>query len=116
MSELRYVKTEEEAISLCKEFGVSIVFRKAIKDKQDASVEASLNAWTKTIGRDLTEAINRLVDLWKTPPMNHDKIDWYWEVRVFIMTSNWDESEKTADDKCFYDTGKKREVVKLQRL
>jgi hypothetical protein len=78
--EMKKVETESEALKLCKEFQCQITFRKQYY-RTPEHVTVSLNAWTKIIGKDLIEAVNRLVEVYHTAPINHDKLDW-WEEQV----------------------------------
>jgi len=77
------VTTELEALALCKEYQCEIQFRKQYYQTPE-HVTVSLNAWTKIIGNDLIEAVNRLVDVYHTAPYNYEKLSWWNEHKNFF--------------------------------
>jgi len=79
---MRKVKTELEALEICKDYQCDITFRKQYYGTPE-HVIVSLNAWTKIIGKDLVEAVNRLVDVYYTAPCNHENLEWWEEHQNF---------------------------------
>jgi hypothetical protein len=79
---MKKVQTELEALQLCKEHQCEIQFRNKCYNKPK-HVIISLNAWTKIIGKDLIEAVNRLVDVYHTAPCNYGKLEWWNEYDEF---------------------------------
>jgi len=76
------VKTESEALQLCREYQCSVTFRKKSYEIPE-HVIIYLNAWTKIIGKDFVEAVNRIVDVYHTAPCNYEKLDWWGESQNF---------------------------------
>lgn len=76
------IKTIEEAWKFCEENGCSIIFNKAIYIKPK-SVEVSMGIDLNVLGNDLLEAVNRLVDMYNTPPVKHEELKW-WEDYLFL--------------------------------
>jgi hypothetical protein len=70
------VQNESEAIQLCKEYQCEIKFWKQGYNVPEYVV-VSLNAWTKIAGRNLIEAVNRLVDVYHTAPINQETLEWW---------------------------------------
>lgn len=79
---MQKVTTELEALQVCKEYQCEVEFRKEFYQIPE-HVIISLNAWTKIIGKDFIEAVNRLVDIYHTAPCNYEKLDWWEEVNNF---------------------------------
>lgn len=76
------VTTEIEALKFCKENQCKIEFRKETSNIP-AHVKVSLGLVADTIGKDLVEAVNRVVDMYFTPPDNYDKLSWWNEQKTF---------------------------------
>lgn len=76
------INTIEDAWKFCEENGCSIVFNKAIYRKPK-SVEVSMGIDLNVLGNDLLEAVNRLVDMYNTPPIKHEELEW-WEDYLFL--------------------------------
>jgi len=79
---IKKVKTESEALQLCREYQLQIEFRKEFYTIPE-HVLVSLNAWTKVIGKDFIEAVNRIVEAYNTAPCDYEKLDWWEESQNF---------------------------------
>jgi len=82
---MKKVQTELQALQLCKEYQCEIKFRKQSHNTPE-HVIVVLNAWTKIVGKDLIEAVNRLVDVYHTIPCYYEKLDWWEEVQNFYKS------------------------------
>lgn len=72
---MRKVKSEIEALSVCKEYRCKVEFRKDFNLNREFVV-ISLNAWTTVAGKDLVEAVNRLNDLYYNAPIDYENLEW----------------------------------------
>lgn len=79
---MKKVINELEALQLCKEYQCEISFKKQFYNTPE-HVIISLNAWTKIIGKDFVEAVNRLVEVYHTAPCDYEKLDWWKENQNF---------------------------------
>jgi hypothetical protein len=70
------VTTELEALELCKKHQCEIRFTSQFY-QSPTYVIIYLNAWTKVVGKDLIEAVNRLVDVYHTPRCDYEKLPWW---------------------------------------
>lgn len=77
------VTTELEALQLCKEYKCEIRFTSEFY-QSPTYVIISLNSWTQTVGKDLIEATNRLVDMYHTARGNYENLPWWNEHREFF--------------------------------
>lgn len=81
---MKNVNNELEALQLCKEYQCEITFKKEFYNTPE-HVIVSLNAWTKIVGKDLVEAVNRLVEAYNTPPINHVELSWWEDQQKFHL-------------------------------
>lgn len=79
---MKKVCNELEALQLCREYQCEILFRKQRYNIPE-HVIVSLNAWTKIAGKDLIEAVNRLVEVYHTAPVNHEQLVWWKEQQQY---------------------------------
>jgi hypothetical protein len=68
------VNTESDALILCREYQLQIEFRKEYYGVPEY-VSCHLNAWTKVIGKNFIEAVNRMVEIYHTTPCNYEKLE-----------------------------------------
>lgn len=75
MPESKKVKTKMEALEFCEEHQCKIEFRKALFGTPK-HVIVNHGLVGEAIGRDLVEAVNRIIDLYHTPPIKHEELPW----------------------------------------
>jgi hypothetical protein len=76
------VNSELEALQLCKEHTMKIEFRKDTNFNREFVV---VTLGFKTVaGQTLLEAVNRLVEMYHTAPINHEKLEWYEENQKYL--------------------------------
>jgi hypothetical protein len=92
---MKKVNTELDALQLCKEHNCNINFNKQ-SNHIPAHVTVSLNAWTKITGKDLVEAVNRLVECYHTIPNDREKLNWWEEVVNYDNNNWWKNTEKST--------------------
>jgi hypothetical protein len=84
---MKNVNTELEALQLCKDHHCKIKFNKKSNHVPGHTI-VSLNAWTNIIGKDLVEAVNRLVECYNTIPNDREKLEW-WEESINYCNDRW---------------------------
>lgn len=76
------VTTELEALDFCKEYGCRLEFiRKS--NNTPAHVILRLGICLDVLGKDLVEAVNRIVDMYHTAPNDYEKLDWWKDYKYF---------------------------------
>lgn len=76
------VSNELEALNLCKEHGCKVEFKKQSYDTP-AHVVIVLGIIIEVLGKDLTEAVNRMVDMYNTAPNDYEKLEWWQDYKTF---------------------------------
>jgi len=79
------VTTELEALALCKEYQCEIQFRKASNNGRTPEHVIVKFGFNDIIGKDLIEAVNRVVDIYHTAPCNYGELSWWTDNVCFYM-------------------------------
>lgn len=79
---MQKVNNEIEALEVCKEHKMKIEFKKDTNFNREFVV---VTLGFKTVaGKTLVEAINRLVEMYHTAPIDHEKLDWFEESQKYL--------------------------------
>lgn len=78
------VSTELEALEFCKENYCRIEFIQENYER-NAHVVVTLGLVAKSGGKDLVEAVNRIVDMYFTPEVEYEKLPWWEDQKKYYI-------------------------------
>lgn len=78
------VTTELRALEFCKENHCKVEFKKESYDTPE-HVIITLGLVAKAGGKDLVETVNRIIDMYFTPPIKHEELPWWEDQKKYYI-------------------------------